>query len=73
MLKGKELFDIKDYQGALQHFDKAIEYDPENASAMFRIGNIYYVIKDYVKAADIYERGFKISDKISKVTLNHLE
>ena len=44
MLKGKELFDIKDYQGALQHFDKAIEYDPENASAMFRICNIYYVI-----------------------------
>ena len=27
MLKGKEMYDIKDYQSALEHFNKAIEYD----------------------------------------------
>ena len=63
MLKGKEMYDMKDYQTALEHFNKALEYDPDNASAMFRIGNIYYVIKDYIKAVDIYEHGLKLSNK----------
>ena len=67
MLKGKEMYDMKDYQTALEHFNKALEYDPDNASAMFRIGNIYYVIKDYIKAVDIYEHGLKLSNKNYKV------
>ena len=67
MLKGKEMYDMKDYQSALNHFDKALEYDPENSAAMFRIGNIYYVIKDYVKAAEIYERGLELSNQNYKV------
>tara|TARA_Y100000590_G_scaffold455978_1_gene605617 strand:+ start:1291 stop:2622 length:1332 start_codon:yes stop_codon:yes gene_type:complete len=59
LLKGKEYYDMEDYQTALTHFNKALEYDPDNAYAMFRIGNIYYAIKDFVKASDIYEKGLK--------------
>ena len=67
MLKGKEMYDMNDYQLALEHFNKSLEYDPENASAMFRIGNIYYIIRDYMKAANIYERGLKHNEKNYKV------
>ena len=54
--KGKEFYDLKEYQEALLHFNKALEYDPENASAMFRLGNIYFAIKDYVKASELLEK-----------------
>jgi len=57
ILKGKQYYDRKEYQDALIHFNKALEYDPENSSAMFRLGNIYYVIRDYVKAAELFEKG----------------
>jgi len=66
MLKGKEMYDLQDYQSALEHFNKALEYDPLNAAAMFRIGNIYYSIKDYFKAANIYENGLVIKKIIIK-------
>ena len=57
--KGKEFYDMKEYQEALVHFNKALEYDPENAGAMFRLGNIYFAIKDYVKASELLERGLE--------------
>ena len=67
LLKGKEFYDLKDYQMALEHFNKALEYDPVNASAMFRIGNIYYSIKDFVKASNILEEGLKLNNSNYKV------
>ena len=67
ILKGKEAYDVKDYQTALEYFNKALSYDPENTSAMFRIGNIYYAIKDYGKAAEILERGIELQPKNYKV------
>ena len=57
ILKGKDFYSRKEYMEALQHFNKALEYDPENSSAMFRLGNIYFAIKDFVKASEYLERG----------------
>ena len=51
----------------MEYFNKALSYDPENTSAMFRIGNIYYAIKDYGKAAEILERGIELQPKNYKV------
>ena len=67
ILKGKEAYDVKDYQTALEHFNKALFYDPQNTSAMFRIGNIYYAIQDYVKASEILEQGVELQPKNYKV------
>jgi len=67
ILKGKEAYDVKDYQTALEHFNIALSYDPTNTSAMFRIGNIYYSIKDYVKAAEVLEQGVELQPKNYKV------
>ena len=67
ILKGKEAYDVKDYQTALEHFNTALSYDPTNTSAMFRIGNIYYAIKDYVKAAEVLEKGVELQPKNYKV------
>ena len=67
ILKGKEFYDRKEYQDALVHFNKALEYDPKNASAMFRLGNIYYAIRDYVKAAEFLEKGTEIQSNNYKV------
>ena len=57
ILKGKDFYSRKEYMEALQHFNKALEYDPENSSAMFRLGNIYFAIKDYLKASEYLEKG----------------
>ena len=62
ILKGKEFYDRKEYQDALIHFNKALEYDPKNSSAMFRLGNIYYAIRDYVKAAEFYQKVLSIKN-----------
>jgi len=65
--RGKEFYDLKEYQDALHHFNKALEYDPENAGAMFRAGNIYFAIKDYVKASELLEKGLIFQNNNYKV------
>ena len=67
IIKGKEFYDIKEYQEALIHFNKALEYDPENSSAMFRLGNIYYAIRDYSLSAEFLEKGLSFNPSNYKV------
>ena len=67
ILKGKEFYDMREYQEAEVHFNKALEYDPENSAAMFRLGNIYLDIKDYVKASEFLEEGLMFQSNNYKV------
>ena len=62
-----QAYHSKEYQEALIHFNKALEYDPENSSAMFRLGNIYYAIRDYVLAAEHLEKGLQYQKNNYKV------
>ena len=56
---GKDEYDIQNYQLSLEYFNKALEYDSTYYPVMFRIGNIYYKIKDYDKAIEMYKKGLE--------------
>ncbi len=47
---------MKDYSKALDDYSKAIEIDPNYASAYFNTGNTYIVLKEYSKALEDYNR-----------------
>lgn len=54
--KGKAFLVKKDYTQAEADFNKALEMDPTRGEVFAEIGQVYYKQKEYVKAADAYEK-----------------
>jgi tetratricopeptide (TPR) repeat protein len=53
---GRELYKSKQYQEALGDFQKAISFDPTNATAYFWLGSCHYALGEYEQAADSYRQ-----------------
>jgi tetratricopeptide (TPR) repeat protein len=55
---------------ALKIFNKIIESDPRNPSALNNIGNIYYISGDYNKAVDYYSRASESDPYDANILMN---
>jgi len=51
---GYEAYRNKDYETAIERLSKAVDYDPNNAEALYALANAYRENKDYVQARKIY-------------------
>jgi tetratricopeptide (TPR) repeat protein len=58
--RGLSKYEVRNYQGAKEDFDKAITFNPQYAEAYYHRGNAYYdlgekreAIKDYTKAVEL--------------------
>ena len=51
---GYEAFRNQDYETAIERLSKAVDYDPNNAEALYALANAYRENKDYVQARKIY-------------------
>lgn len=55
----KCLFDQKDYDTAIRHFEKAIEHDPDVAIAWFYKGYALIMLKNYEESIKCFDKGLK--------------
>lgn len=60
ILRGNELGDKGDFEGAIKYYKKAIKKDPNNPRAYFMLGYIFGKIKDYNRAIDNFSISLKI-------------
>ncbi|KAI0983746.1 hypothetical protein GJ496_004052 [Pomphorhynchus laevis] len=51
--EGNKCYKKKDFDGAIQHYDKAIELDPSNMTYLTNKSAVYYEMKDYEKCREL--------------------
>jgi tetratricopeptide (TPR) repeat protein len=61
--KGKRKYMNGDYDGAMYHFEKSIEFNPQNSEALNYYGGAYFHKEQYDKAIDFYSRAISANDK----------
>ena len=45
-------FSLKNYERAIEQFEKALDINPENPSALYGLADVYFELKDYNKALE---------------------
>jgi tetratricopeptide (TPR) repeat protein len=50
---------------------EAIDNDPQNPDNYLRLGKLYFLNGEYEKAADIYQRGLKVSPRDISLLFNY--
>ena len=51
-------------QKSLMYYNECLKLDPTSAATMYEMANIYYNVKDYVKAQGLLERAVQINNDI---------
>jgi tetratricopeptide (TPR) repeat protein len=59
-LRGSCFVEMRSFDKALADFKKALSYTKDNASIEFNVGEIYFVTKEWKKAADLFEKILKV-------------
>jgi tetratricopeptide (TPR) repeat protein/V8-like Glu-specific endopeptidase len=62
-LKGVDLEEKKDYRGAIEEYNKALDINPKYGKAYFGRGNVHKELKDYPKALADYSKTIAIDPK----------
>lgn len=62
---GKNYFDEKKYQEAIDCFLAAIKESPEDSKALFELGKTYYVLEEHMKAINYLKKNLAISPQNS--------
>ncbi|MBI4727600.1 tetratricopeptide repeat protein [candidate division TA06 bacterium] len=63
LLKGDEQLEMKNYEYAINNYDKAIEINPKNDAAYFKRGKAFLYQAQYSKSIDDFSNAIKINDK----------
>jgi len=74
MEEGKSCLNKGDYDGALRHFQKALEIDPKDSrvlNGIFGIGSAYFMEQNYDRAIGCYKKVLEFdpenSDALSEI------
>ena len=49
----------KDFAGALKHYLRALEMDPEDRSILLALGDVYRGLNDYESSLEVWTRGIQ--------------
>jgi tetratricopeptide (TPR) repeat protein len=60
---GMELKKLKDYAGAIEHFDRVIEVDPGYCYAYFQRGQTFELLGQSEQAKEAYRAGIAAADR----------
>ncbi len=66
---GIALADAKDFEGAMASWQAVVDADPNNAAALFNIGQVLEVQARDQEAAEVYERALALAPKNSQYRL----
>jgi tetratricopeptide (TPR) repeat protein len=61
---------MREYQEAIESFDKAIEINPKNANVWNIKGNSFYAIRKYQEAIDSYDKAIEINPNYAEAWYN---
>jgi len=61
-VKGNECIEEKDWEEALECYEKSLEVDPDYARSIHNIGYVYYLMKDYDKALEYYDKALALAE-----------
>jgi tetratricopeptide (TPR) repeat protein len=61
--KGDASYNLKNYEEALNSYDKAIEILPDYPDAWIRKGNVFYHLQKYDEALECYDKAIQIDPK----------
>ncbi|MHB8596837.1 MAG: tetratricopeptide repeat protein [Ktedonobacteraceae bacterium] len=64
---------LKEYQRAIENFDRAIFLNSQNASAYYNRGNAFYNLQEYQRAIADYDRALAIDPNYKKARNNRSE
>jgi DNA-binding helix-hairpin-helix protein with protein kinase domain len=68
--QGHAAYKVRDYQGAIDNFTRAIEQQPKHAKAHVNRGNARYNLKDYEGAMSDYTQALEINPQEVKAFVN---
>ena len=54
---------VKDFAGALKHYLRALELDPEDRSILLALGDVYRGLNDYESSLEVWTRGIQDNPK----------
>lgn len=66
--RGYEAYRNEDYNTAIAQLEKAVDYDPNNAEALYALANAYRANKDYVQARQLYVQVIELFPGTEKAT-----
>jgi tetratricopeptide (TPR) repeat protein len=69
-IKGNELFNNGDYEGALAQYNAILQLDPQNANASYDKGNVLVIMNDYSKAVNSYSEALAIDYTMDSAAYN---
>ncbi|MBS3759810.1 MAG: tetratricopeptide repeat protein, partial [Desulfobacterales bacterium] len=67
--QAKTLYESKDYTGAKEALEKAIEIDPEFAGGYANLGEVYLKLGEVSKAVDALEKAIDLKPDLTGVQL----
>ncbi len=68
--QGNAKYNLQDYRGAIQDFNKAIEINPQLAEAYLNRGNAKDDLQDYSGAIQDYNKAIEINPQLAEAYLN---
>jgi superkiller protein 3 len=67
---GMDNFKYREYDLAIENFEKALDYDSEHFEAQFFIGNCFMNTRDYENAIDAFFKAIEIHPKYADAYAN---
>lgn len=61
MAIAREYLDKGDYGRAIVHYRSAVTMDPGNFDALYNLATVYYLMKDYTRALEQYEKAIGVN------------
>ena len=65
-------YSLNDYEGAIEHWEKALEIFSDNSLVYYNMGNAYSFLDDFDKAEEMYERSRQNSNMFDKGVIDAL-
>jgi tetratricopeptide (TPR) repeat protein len=69
-LRGYSKFNLKDYEGAMEDYDVAIQLEPDNFDALFSRGILFEKLKDFENAINDFTKCISLNGSSSKAFFN---
>lgn len=65
-------YSLNDYEGAIEHWKKALEIFPDNSLVYYNMGNAYSFLDNYNKAEEMYQKSRQNSNMFDKGVIDAL-
>jgi len=60
---GQALVNEKRHSEAVEHFQKALEFDPDHSSSWKLLGKVLVELNEYPRAIETYEQGIHVAER----------